>query len=179
MKAGKIRHCGLSNETPWGLSEYLQLSRDNDLPKMVSMQNEFNLLHFKDSPYMIESCVMNDAAYLPWSPLAAGVLSGKYRNGERPAGSRWSFGQRNGLFRDTEATHEAVDAYHEVAQQHGLAVAQLALAWVYQFEGVTSTIIGATSLKQLKEDIGAYQLELSEEVLSDINSVIKRFPAPF
>jgi len=179
IKAGKIKHCGLSDDTPWGISEYLRLAENHNLPKMVSVQNEFSLLHLKDSPFLIENCVFNDVAYLPWSPLAGGALSGKYANGQKPEGCRWSMVQRNGLFRDTAQTHQAIAAYKEVADRHNLTLVQLSLAWVYQLAGVTSTIIGATSIKQLKEDIDAYDIALSEEVLADVGDVIKRFPAPF
>jgi len=179
VKAGKIRHCGLSDDTPWGISEYLRLAEQHDLPKMVSIQNEFSLLHLKDSPYLIENCVLNDVAFLPWSPLAGGALSGKYANGKVPEGSRWSMSQRNGLFRDTPNVHQAISAYKEVADKHSLSLTQLSLAWVYQLSGVTSTIIGATSIEQLKEDIDAYELVLTNEVLADISDVIKRYPAPF
>ncbi|MBO9495457.1 aldo/keto reductase [Thalassotalea sp. G20_0] len=179
IKAGKIRYCGLSDDTPWGIGEYVRLSEKYDLPRMVSIQNEFSLIHAKDSPYVLESCVLNDVAYLPWSPLGGGVLSGKYRNGQIPSGSRWSFQQRNGLFRNTPMTHKAIEDYHEVAERHGLSLAQMALAWVYQTEGVTSTIIGASSLAQLKENIDAYQLKLSKEVLGEINAVFRQYPVPF
>ena len=179
VKAGKIRHCGLSNETPWGIAEYLHLAESHDLPRMVSIQNEFNLLHLTDSPYLIESCVLNDVAYLPWSPLGGGILSGKYANDQRPTGSRWTIMQRHGLFRNTPQSHEAIAAYKTVAERHDLTLAQLALAWVYQFNGVTSSIIGATSLEQLKADIDAYNVTLSGEILDEINTVIKRFPVPF
>jgi len=179
VKEGKIRYCGLSDDTPWGINEYLRLAEIHSLPKMVSIQNEFNLLHLKDSPHLIETCILNDVAYLPWSPIAGGALSGKYRNGAKPKNCRWTIEQRNGIFRDTSQSHEAIEAYHAVADKHGLSLTQMSLAWVYQFNGVTSTIIGATSLEQLKEDIEAYQLELSEDVLNDISNVIKRFPVPF
>lgn len=179
VKEGKIRHCGLSDDTPWGINEYLRLAETHSLPKMVSIQNEFNLLHLMDSPHLIETCVLNDVAYLPWSPIAGGALSGKYRNGAKPANCRWTIEQRNGIFRDTSQSHEAIEAYHAIAKKHNISLTQMSLAWVYQFNGVTSTIIGATSLQQLKEDIGAYQLKLSEEVLNEISLVIKRFPVPF
>jgi len=179
IKAGKIRHCGLSDDTPWGINEYLRLAEQHNLPKMVSIQNEFSLLHLKDWPYLIENCVFNDVAYLPWSPLAGGALSGKYANGQRPEGCRWTMVQRNGIFRDTTQTHDAIDAYKQVADKHNLTLVQLSLAWVYQCAGVTSTIIGATSMEQLKEDIDAYDVALSEDVLSDIDAVIKRYPMPF
>ena len=118
-------------------------------------------------------------AFLPWSPLAGGALSGKYANGQRPEGSRWSMSQRNGLFRDTPQVHQAIEAYQNVADKHNLNLTQMSLAWVYQLSGVTSTIIGATTMDQLKEDIDAYEIALSEEVLADISEVIKQYPAPF
>ena len=179
IAAGKIRYFGLSDDTPWAIGEYIRLSEREGLPRVVSIQNEFSLIHAKDSPYLLESCVLNDVAYLPWSPLAGGVLTGKYRHGQIPPGSRWSINQRHGLFRNTPMTHEAVEGYWAVAERHGISLAQLALAWVFQTEGVTSTIIGATSLTQLKENIDAYQLSLSGEVVADINTVFRHYPVPF
>jgi len=179
MKEGKIRNIGLSDDTPWGISEYLRLAEKHDLPKMVSIQNEFSLLHLKDWPYLIENCVFNDVAYLPWSPIAGGALSGKYANGAKPQGCRWTMQQRNGIFRDTSQSHEAIAAYKHVANANNLTLVQLSLAWVYQLAGVTSTIIGATSMEQLKEDIGAYEIALSDEILQQVGAVIKRFPQPF
>lgn len=179
VKEGKIRYCGLSNETPWGINEYLDLSKEHDLPAIVSIQNEFNLLHIKDFPYLIEECVMKNVGYLAWSPLSTGILSGKYRNGDKPEGSRWTMLQRNGLFRDTPRTHQAVDALLEVANDHDLTLTQLSLAWVYQFHGVTSTIIGATKLSQLKEDIAAHAIELTEQAQADINAVLRAIPMPY
>ena len=179
VQAGKIRYCGLSDDTPWGINEYLRLAEIHDLPKMVSIQNEFSLIHLLDSPHLIETCVLNDVAYLPWSPLAGGALSGKYRNGALPANCRWTIEQRNGIFRDTSQSHEAIEALHEVATRHKLSLTQMSLSWVYQFNGVTSTIIGATSLEQLKEDIGAYQVVLSKEIMQEIDQVIRRYPVPF
>ncbi len=179
IKAGKIRFAGLSNETPWGLNQYLKLSEKHDLPRMVSMQNEFSLIHAKDWPHLMENCIHEDIAYLPWSPIAGGMLSGKYLNGARPEGSRWTISQRNGIFRDTEMGHKAVQAYQDIAQSHGLTTAQLALAWCDQIDGVTSTIIGATTIEQLDEDIKAFRIELSESTLQEITSVFRQYPAPF
>lgn len=179
ITAGKIRYCGLSDDTPWGIKEYLSLAQQHDLPRMVSIQNEFSLLHLKDSPYLIENCILDDVAFLPWSPLAGGALSGKYRNGARPENCRWTMIQRNGLFRDTTQTHDAIEAYYQVAKKHGLSLTQMSLAWVYQFNGVCSSIIGATSIEQLRENIDAYDLTLSEEVLADIDVAIRRYPVPF
>ncbi|MGK0270112.1 MAG: aryl-alcohol dehydrogenase-like predicted oxidoreductase [Cocleimonas sp.] len=179
VKEGKIRHIGLSDDTPWGINEYLRLAEIHDLPKMVSIQNEFNLLHLLDSPYTIETCVLNDIAYLPWSPLAGGALSGKYRNGALPENCRWTIEQRNGIFRDTSHSHIAIEAYYDIAKRHDLTLTQLALAYVYQFKGVTSSIIGATSLEQLKEDLTAYDVVLTEEIMQEIDAVIKQYPVPF
>lgn len=179
VRAGKIRYCGLSDDTTWGINTYLKLSEKYSLPRMVSIQNEFSLLHAKDWPYLIENCVHEDIAYLPWSPLAGGLLSGKYRDGARPEGSRWTMMQRNGIFRDTPAAHKAVSAYAEIAKQYGYTPAQLALAWCDQVDGVTSSIIGATSMQQLEEDIAAFAMPLSQQAQSDINSVFKLYPAPF
>ncbi len=179
IKAGKIRYCGVSNETPWGVGEYRQIADKHDLPKMVSVQNEFNLLNLMDVPHLMESCALNDMAFLPWSPLAGGALSGKYADGQIPEGCRWSMQQRHGILRDTPQVHEAIAAYKAVADKHGLTLVQLALAWVYQYSGVTSAIIGATSMEQLKADIDAYDVALSEEILAEVKLVIKRFPKPF
>ena len=179
VRAGKIRYCGLSDDTTWGLNTYLKLSEKHSLPRMVSIQNEFSLLHAKDWPYLIENCVHEDIAYLPWSPLAGGMLSGKYLNGARPKGSRWTLMQRHGLFRNTAAAHNAVSAYAEIAKQYGYTPAQLALAWCDQVDGVTSSIIGATNMQQLQDDIAAFAMPLSEQALSDISCVFKRYPAPF
>lgn len=179
VKAGKIRYCGLSDDTPWGISQYLRLSEQHDLPRMVSIQNEFSLLHTKDWPYLIEQCVHENIAYLPWSPLACGALSGKYLNGARPHGSRWTLMQRNGLFRDTPMTDKAVAAYVELARSHNLSAVDLALGWVGQVNGVTSTIIGATNMVQLKQDINAFAKPLNQSVIDDVNALIKQFPSPF
>ena len=179
IKAGKIRYFGLSDDTTWGINTYLKLSAQHNLPRPVSIQNEFSLIHTKDWPYLLENCVHEDIAFLPWSPLGGGVLSGKYLNGARPPGSRWTATQRNGLFRDTPAVNNAVKAYLEVAEKHQLNPAQMALAWCAQVDGVTSTIIGATKMAQLESNINAFEISLSDEVLNDINSVIRQYPMPF
>lgn len=179
VKAGKIRHCGLSDDTPWGIATYLKLSEQHNLPRMVSIQNEFNLLHSKDWPYLVEHCVMENVAFLPWSPLAGGMLSGKYLGGARPEGSRWTLTQRNGLFRETEASNAAIEAYVAIAEKHGITPSQLAIAWCDQVDGVTSTIIGATTMAQLKEDIDAFDIEFNDELKTEVQEVLKRFTVPF
>lgn len=179
VKAGKIRYCGLSDDTPWGINQYLRLSKEHKLPRMVSIQNEFSLLHTKDWPYLIENCVHEDIAYLPWSPLATGLLTGKYLNGQRPQGSRFTLMQRHGLFRDTQNSEKAVKAYIDIAKQYEISPAHLALAWCDQVNGVTSTIIGATTMQQLSENINAFKKPLSSDVLEEITQVLKQYPSPF
>lgn len=176
---GKIRFCGLSDDTTWGINQYLRLSHKFSLPKMVSIQNEFNMLHTKDWPYLIENCIHEDIAYLPWSPLAGGALSGKYLGGKRPEGSRWSFAQRNGLFRDTEKTELAVKDFVHLANEFNITPSQLALAWCNNVDGVTSSIIGATSMTQLKENIDAFSLRFTDEQTTKVNQVLQQHPAPF
>ena len=179
VKAGKIRYCGLSDDSPWGINQYLRLSEKYDLPRMVSVQNEFSLLHTKDWPYLIEICVHENIAYLPWSPLATGMLTGKYLNGARPEGSRFTFMQRNGLFRENQDSNAAVQAYVDLAKKHNISPEKLALGWVDQVNGVSSTIIGATNMQQLKTNIDAFETPLSEDLINDINQVLKKYPAPF
>lgn len=179
IHAGKIRHCGLSDDTTWGINEYLKLSEKHSLPRMVSIQNEFNFLHTKDWPYLIENCVHEDIAYLPWSPLGGGVLSGKYLHGARPKGSRWSIAQRNGLFRDSKVVEQAVTELSALASQHNMTCAQLALAWCNQVDGVTSSIIGATSMAQLKENLAAFDLSMSDELMEQLGLLLRKYPLPF
>lgn len=179
IKAGKIRHWGLSDDTPWGIHTYLQLCDELDVPRPVSIQNEFNLIHTKDWPYLIETCVFEDVAYLPWSPLAGGMLTGKYINGARPAGSRYTLVQRQGLFRDTALADKAVQAYVDLATSFSITPSQLALAWCQQVHGVTSTIIGATSKAQLTENIEAFSIRLDKTQLKQVSEVLHQFPAPF
>lgn len=179
VDAGKIRYCGLSNETPWGISQYLQLSREHKVPRIVSIQNEFSVLHSKDWPYLVEQCVHEDVAYLPWSPLAGGALSGKYLDGARPAGTRWSMLQRNGLFRDTPESNQAIAVFTELAYSHGVSPVTAALGWVAQVEGVTSTIIGATSMVQLQQNIAAFAAPLPAALLNDIAMFLRQHNTPF
>ncbi|KAF7776910.1 hypothetical protein PMAN_a2097 [Pseudoalteromonas marina] len=179
VKAGKIKHCGLSDDTPWGISQFVSLAKEHNLPRMVSIQNEFSLAHAKDWPYLIEQCVHEDIAYLPWSPLAAGLLTGKYLEGARPKGSRWSFAQRNGIFRDTPNAQQATKLYAELAHANNMTPAQLALAWCNQVDGVTSSIIGATTMAQLKEDIDAFNITLNDETLTSIATIFKNYPMPY
>jgi len=179
VKTGKIQHIGLSNETPWGLNEYLRLSEKHKLPRIVSMQNEFSLLHATDNPLLLENCVMEEVAYLPWSPLAGGALTGKYAGGIRPEGSRWSLEQRHGIFRDTDLVHNAIQEYSVLAKKNNMTPGQLALRWCNQVDGVSSSIFGATSMDQLKENLAAFEDTLSNELMAEILVIFKKYPIPF
>ena len=180
VKAGKVRHFGLSDDSAWGIMKYLQLSDAKSLPRVQSIQNEFSLLNRTDDPYVAEVCVREDVSYLPWSPLACGLISGKYKNGARPAGSRWDVERqlRAGFdsFRDTQQAHAAVDGYHQVAQKYGLSPTQMALKFVDKQNFVTSTIIGATTMEQLKSNIDAFTIDLSAEIMTDIDKVYRQYP---
>lgn len=179
VKAGKIRFCGLSNESAWGVEKYCQLSKKHNLAKMVSTQNEFSLVQSKDWPYVIESCALNEVAYLPWSPLGSGVLSGKYLDGKRPEGSRWSLGNRHGHFRDQEQVHLATKAYMAIGAKYNMTSSQLSLAWCNQFDWVCSTIIGATKMIQLKENLAAFDKAITEEFLGEVDAVKRKYPIPY
>jgi aryl-alcohol dehydrogenase-like predicted oxidoreductase len=178
VKVGKIKHFGISDDSPWAMMTYLQLAEKHNLPRIESIQNEYSLMKRNDQPYLSEVCVREDVAYLPWSPLAGGMISGKYLDGARPEGSRWSLDSRpNG--RDTETSQNTVKAYMAVAEKHGLDVCQMALKFVDKQNFVTSTIIGATTMEQLKTDIDAFEIELSDEVMADIDKVYRQFPIPY
>ncbi|MCF6456884.1 aldo/keto reductase [Pseudoalteromonas sp. MMG024] len=179
IKAGKIRHYGLSDDTTWGIHTFIELAKEHNLPRPVSIQNEFNLLHAKDWPYLIEHCVHEEIAYLPWSPLATGMLSGKYLNDARPHGSRWTLMQRNGLFRNTETAQQAVAEYCQLAAKLGITPSQLALAWCDKVDGVTSTIIGATTQQQLAENIAAFELNLPDDFMAQVDAIWRKYPLPY
>ena len=179
IRSGKITHWGLSDDTPWGIHTYLTLCNELNVPLPVSIQNEFSLLHAKDWPYLIETCAFENIAYLPWSPLASGALSGKYLQGKLPEGSRWTFTQRQGLFRDTDISRQAIAAYVDLAAQWQITPSQLALAWCKQIDGVKSTIIGATTIEQLKENISAFDIDLTPSQCQQIKTVLQRYALPF
>jgi aryl-alcohol dehydrogenase-like predicted oxidoreductase len=178
IKAGKIRYVGLSNESAWGTMKYLQLAEKLGLPRMVSIQNEYNLLSRTFEPDLHEVAVAEDIGLLAWSPLATGALSGKYLAGARPEGTRWTMLGKN-ISRDTENAQSAIQGYMAVANKHGLDVTQMALAFVNDRPFVTSNIIGATSMEQLKSNIASIDLELSDAVLKDIQSIYRKYPRPY
>ena len=177
VKAGKIRHGGLSNETSWGTMKWLRLAEEKSLPRMVSIQNEYSLLcrHFDGD--LQEVAMTEQCGLLAWSPLATGMISGKYLKGKRPAGSRWTLLNRPP--RDTKNAQDAVAAYINVAKKHGLDVCQMALAFVNSRPFVTSNIIGATTMEQLKDNIASVDITLSDECLQDIETVRRQYPVPY
>jgi aryl-alcohol dehydrogenase-like predicted oxidoreductase len=177
VKEGKVRHVGLSNETAWGTMRYLKLCEDNGWPRIASIQNEYSLLHRIFDTDLAEVALHEDIGLLAFSPLAAGILSGKYRSGAIPPGSRMTL-QDNLNGRYQERSKPALEAYLQVADRHGLDPAQMALAFALSRPFMTAVIIGATTMQQLKTNIASVDLELSDDVLADILEVYKRYPVP-
>lgn len=178
VRDGKIRAIGLSNETAWGTMKWLRLAEENGLPRMATIQNEYSLVCRMFEPDMQEVSLAEDIGLLAWSPLGGGMISGKYLDGARPAGTRWSLDERK-LFRDTPESNKAVQAYIDVAAKHGLDVCQMALAFVNSRPFVAANIIGATSMEQLKSNIDSINLTLSHDILSDIQVVRQKYPQVF
>lgn len=175
VDAGKIRHIGLSNESAWGTAQFLRIADQNGLPRVVTVQNEYSLLHRIFDLDLGELAHHEEVGLLAFSPLAAGMLSGKYAGGKIPAGSRRSMQEAlNGRWNDYSVV--ALDKYLAVAAKHGLVPAQMALAWAMTRQFMTSVIIGATSMEQLKTDIAAADLTLSDEVMTDIQAVYRAHP---
>jgi len=175
---GKIRSIGLSNESCWGTSQFLQIAESCGFPRVVSIQNEYSLMYRAHDLDLAELSHNEQVGLLPFSPLACGMLTGKYQNQARPSGSRITI--TPDLFGRVNATAwEAVDAYIDIARKHELDPTQMAIAFCNQRPFVTSSIIGATSIAQLKISLGAGELELDEAVLEDIYQVYRRYPVPF
>ncbi|NTF86657.1 aldo/keto reductase [Agrobacterium rhizogenes] len=177
VKAGKIRALGLSNETTWGIQKYLTLAEQKSLPRVVSTQNEYNLLYRHFDLDLAELSHHEDVGLLAYSPLAGGILSGKYVGGARPAGSRGSINHDIGG-RLQPLQEPAVKAYLEIAAKHNLDPSKLAIAYCLTKPFMASVIIGATSIAQLETDIGAANVTLSEEVLAEIEKVHRVYPLP-
>ena len=178
IKAGRIRHIGLSNESTWGTMRWLQLAEQHNLPRMVSVQNEYSLLCRLYDTDMAEMTQNEQVGLLAFSPLAAGMLSGKYGPDQTPDGSRRSITADLGG-RITDNVWPAIDAYQAVADRHGLNIVQMAMAWCLTRPFMTSAIFGATSLDQLKTILDAQDLTLSEDVLKDLNTAHKNHPMPY
>lgn len=177
IQSGKIRHWGLSNETPWGLMTVLRLADEMGLPRPVSVQNAYNLLNRTWENGLSEIAYREHISLLAYSPLGFGHLSGKYHDDPQAAGRANLFPGFTARYNKPNAA-PAVAAYVELARQHDLTPTQLALAFVYNKWCVTSTIIGATSTAQLRENLEAAQVTLSDEVVSAIEQIYLRFPNP-
>lgn len=177
IREGKIRHVGLSNETAWGTMQWLQIAEEHNLPRMASIQNEYGLLQRGFDHDLAEVSIYEDVGLLAYSTLAAGVLTGKYLDGKIPAGSRAEVTE-GGLWRDNPYSEPAVRAYLDVAKKHDLDIAQMAIAFALTRPFMTSVIIGATTTEQLKTDIAAHEITLSDAVLEDIEKVYRTYPRP-
>lgn len=177
VREGKVRWVGVSNEHPWGVTEFLRLSAAHGLPRIVSTQNAYSLLNRLADLGLSEVLYREQVGLLAYSPLAFGHLSGKYVDDPKAPGRITSFagfGQRY----TKPNVQPAVEAYVRLARAHGLSPAQLALAWAYRRAGVTSTIIGATTLAQLEENIGAWSTVLAPDVRAAIDQIHLTYPNP-
>lgn len=177
VKAGKIRHIGVSNETPWGVAQFLKFAETKGLPRIVSIQNPYNLLNRTYENGLSEYSHLDGVGLLAYSPLAMGVLTGKYMNGAKPEGARMTLFTRFDRY-EKPNVEEAVAQYVQLARDHGLSPAILAQAFVNQQPFVTSNLIGATNLEQLKENIDSVDVELSDEVLEGIKGIHRKYPNP-
>ncbi len=176
VKEGKIRHIGLSNESPWGVMKYLELSRTKQLPRPVTIQNAYSLLHRSFEIGLSEVSLREQVGLLAYSPLAFGVLSGKYLI-DNPADGRVSLYPAYNRY-SSEQSAKAVKLYQAIAKKHNLSITQMALAFVNQLPFVTSNIIGATKMSQLKENIDSINVVLNKKVIEEINAVHGIFPSP-
>jgi Predicted oxidoreductases (related to aryl-alcohol dehydrogenases) len=177
VRAGKVRHIGVSNETPWGVAQYLKLSETKGLPRIASIQNAYSLLNRVFEIGLSEFTHWEDVSLLAYSPLAMGVLTGKYLDGARPEGARLTRFTRFTRYEGPEA-ESAARQYVQLAREHGLSPAQMALAWVNSRPFVASNLIGATTMEQLKENIASAQVQLSPEVLEGIERIHRSQPNP-
>jgi aryl-alcohol dehydrogenase-like predicted oxidoreductase len=175
---GKIKHVGLSNETSWGLSKFLELSKEQNLPRMLSVQNPYNLLNRTYEVGLAEMSVREQAGLLAYSPLACGYLSGKYRENKLPKDSRI---ERDGDFwtrYQKPNMNMAVDAYYEISKKHNLDMSLMSLKFIEIQPFVTSVIIGATTMEQLKTNIESVNIKLTKEIINEINEVQAIYPNP-
>ncbi|MBN6712678.1 NADP(H)-dependent aldo-keto reductase [Pseudomonas capsici] len=177
VKAGKIRHFGLSNETPWGTQRFLHLAETHGLPRAVSIQNPYNLLNRSFEIGLAEIAIREQIGLLAYSPLAFGVLAGKYLDGARPADGRLTLFERFQRYNNPQA-ERATAQYVALARQHGLDPAQMALAYVTSRPFVTSNIIGATTLEQLAVNLASIDVSLSDEVVAGIEAIHVGQPNP-
>jgi aryl-alcohol dehydrogenase-like predicted oxidoreductase len=177
IKEGKIKHIGLSNETPWGIMRFLEESKYNNLPKISTIQNPYSLLNRQFEVGSAEVCIRENVGLFAYSPMAFGVLSGKFLTGESHPKARIKLFPQFARYNSAQCT-EATLRYSEIAKKHSISLAQMALAFVSQQAFVTSNIIGATTLEQLKENISSIDLVLSDEIITEINAVHAVIPDP-
>lgn len=177
IRDGKVRYIGVSNETPWGVMSLLKLAKKHNLPRIVSIQNPYNLLNRSFEVGLAEISHFEGVELLAYSPLAFGCLSGKYLNGQRPAGARCSVFERFVRYFTPQGI-AATQAYVELARDHGLDPAQMALAFVNQRPFVAANIIGATTMEQLKMNIDSVSIKLSDAILADIQAIGTTYSNP-
>ena len=179
VQAGKVRHIGISNETPWGVLEYLRLAREKNMPRIVSIQNPYNLLNRSFEVELAEIAIREQVGLLAYSPLAFGMLSGKYLDGARPADSRLTLFERFSRYGSAEA-EAATRAYVELAREYDLDPAQMALAFVNTRQFTTANIIGATTLEQLHANIESIDTVLEKPLLKELEALHHKYciPAP-
>ena len=176
VNQGKIRHIGLSNENPWGFMKFIEYSKIG-LPKMITMQNPYSLLNRLFEIGNAEVCKREETGLLAYSPLGFGVLSGKYRNGKIPDNSRLKLFPNLSRFSNDNCI-KAVDMYYQISQKYNMTLAEMSLAFVNDRPFVTSNIIGATSMDQLKENINSINIKLSDDIIYEINKVNEEIPNP-
>ncbi len=178
IKSGKLRYIGLSNETAWGLSKFLEISKIKKLPRIMSVQNPYSLLNRTYEVGLAEVSIREKSGLLAYSPLAFGFLTGKYRNGELPEKSRMKlFGDQFQRYK-TKNGQLAIEKYYEISNKYGLDFAQMSLKFCELQPFITSVIIGATTMDQLKTNIESVNVNLNEEVIKDINEIQKTYPNP-
>jgi aryl-alcohol dehydrogenase-like predicted oxidoreductase len=177
LKEGKIRQVGISNEKAWGTMRYLEESKMHDLPRMITIQNAYSLLNRVFEGDMAEIAIRENIGLLAYSPMAFGVLSGKYITGTEGDNARLKLFPRFARYSSDQAT-QATKEYLKIAKDNNMSLAQMSLAFVTQQPFITSNIIGATSLKQLKENIDSINLNLDDNILESINEIHKIIPNP-
>ena len=178
IEQGKIRHIGLSNETAWGLTKFLEISKIKNLPRMASVQNPYNLLNRTYEIGLAEISVREKSGLLAYSPLASGYLSGKYRNGQMPKNSRMDLFFEFWPRYRTPNAEKAIDEYFKISKKYNLNLAQMSLKFCEIQPFMTSVIIGATTMEQLKINIESVNVNLSDEIIKDINHIQKLYPNP-
>jgi|TARA_B100000530_G_scaffold105324_1_gene65163 aryl-alcohol dehydrogenase-like predicted oxidoreductase len=175
---GKIRHVGLSNETPWGTKKFLEVAKEKRLPRMMSVQNPYNLLNRTYEVGLAEISIRDQIGLLAYSPLAIGYLTGKYRNNQIPKKSRLDVDRDFWTRYNKPNAEKAVEAYYQIAKKNNIDMAQMSLKFCEIQPFVTSVIIGATTMEQLKTDIESVNVKLTDEIIKEINEVQKIYPNP-